>query len=434
MTGKNTGAGAPVTNDEAATQSTRANGGRANATTAAEGAARRGSRATSVEDIYRSPGNLNRLQGLMAYYGGLTADQLRVEAEKLNDLPLNERMPASFLLFARWAELDPHGAMAHSNSMGVGGMFVRPTILQSWASLDPANAAKYYMENPGQFTMMGGRGMGGGQDAASIIATEWARQDPQGALAWAGSLTQGKSEALAAVLGEVAKSDPRAATEMVSQLNPADRADAYVSIAGRYGAQDFDAAQSWIRTLPQAEQAAAMAAAIRGLSSKSPDLALAQVASMAEGEAKNQLIPTLVGDLARNDPQAAARFVASQADEGVQRDSVRELMPVWTSQNPTAALAFVQSQAPGPVYDRAMASYVTSNVNGNPAELITLAESIDSDRERAWSMGMTAQRWMQTDPDAARAYIQQSDAIPDGMRDRILDGRGGGWGGGGRGR
>jgi len=434
FTGKNSSESA----DDApsATVQTRAAGASRQASEENASTTRRGSRATSVEDIYRSPGNLNRIESLMRFYGGLSADQLREEAAKLDDLPLNERMPASFLLFGRWAELDPYGAMEYSNSMGMRGAFVRPTILQSWASVDPENAARYYTANPGQFAIMNlGRGMGGGQDAASIIATEWARQNPQAALTWADSLTSGKSDAIASVLGEVAKSDPEQAAAMLNQLAPADRAAAYTEIAGRYGAQDFGAAEAWIRTLPQDEQSAAFAAAIEGLASKSPKEALAQVNRMPDGDAKNQIIPTLVGPLARTDPQAAAALVSSQGDQNVQRDSMRQLMPAWTAQDPAAALAFASSQEPGPVYDRAMTSYITNNSSGNPAEMILLAETIDNDRERGWSVGFTAQRWMQSDPDAARAYIEQTDTISDNMRERLLDGRpmwGGGRGGRGR--
>jgi hypothetical protein len=374
------------------------------------------------------------MEGLMRFYGGLDAEQLRAEADKLEEMPLNERMPASFLLFARWAELDPYAAMEYSNTMGFRGAFVRPTILQSWASVDPQNAAKYYSANPGEFAMMGmGRGMGGGQDAASIIATEWARQNPQGALDWANSLTQGKSDALAAVLGELAKADPQAAAQMLSQLAPEDRGAAYASIAGRYGAKDFSAAQAWIRTLPQDEQDEALAAAFQGLASKSPTEALAQIGSLPEGEARNEIVPNLVGPLARTDPQAAARLIGTITDEEASRDSVRELMPVWTAKDPAAALAFAQSQGAGPVYDSAMASFVTSNHSGNPAQMMQLAESIEGERERGWSIGFTAQRWMQSEPDAARAYIQQSEAIPEEMRERLLDGRPM-WGGRGRGR
>ncbi len=68
--------------------------------------------------------------------------------------------------------------------------------------------------------------------------------------------------------------------------------------------------------------------------------------------------------------------------------------------------------------------------------MMRLAENIENERERerGWSAGFTAQRWMQSDPDAAREYIGQSEAIPEGMRERILEGRPM-WGGGrGRGR
>lgn len=434
MTGKNTSEAADsADSDTPAAMQTRAGGG--SRPSSAENNTRRSTRATSVDDIYRAPGNMSRLENLMRFYGGLSAEQLREEAAKLDGLPLNERMPASFLLFARWAEVDPFGAMEYSNSMGMGGALVRPTILQSWASVDPENAARYYTANPGQFALMNvGRMMGGGgQDAASIIATEWARQNAQGALTWANSLSQGKSDALAAVLGEVAKSDPQKAAQMLDQLSPEDRTAAYASIAGSYGAKDFGAAEAWIRTLPQDQQSAAYASAIEGLAAKSPAEALAQINRMPDGDAKNAIIPALIGPLARTDPQAAAALISAQSDQDIQRDSMRDLIPAWTAQDPAAALAFARSQEPGPVYDRAMTSYITTNNAGNPAEMMRLAETIDNERERGWSVGFTATRWMQSDPDAARTYIQQSEAIPENMRERILDGRPM-WGGRGRGR
>ena len=143
---------------------------------------KRANRPGGTDAISRLPGSSNRIQALMEFYASLTPGQLEEEARKLENLPMNERIMASFLLFGRWAETDPTAAMAFSNTMGFTGMFVRPTILQSWASVDPANAAKYYAENPREFAMMGmmggGRGPMGGQGPASIIASEWARQDP----------------------------------------------------------------------------------------------------------------------------------------------------------------------------------------------------------------------------------------------------------------
>ena len=398
--------------------------------------ARKGHSGSSVGQIARIPGSSNRTQALLDFYAGLTAEQLAEEATKLENLPMNERMMASFLLFGRWAEVDPTAAMAFSSTMGMAGGFVRPTILQSWASVDPVNAAKYFAANPREFAMMdmmgGGRGPMGGQGASSIIASEWARQDPAAALAWASSLATGKAAAMSAVVGEVAKSDPRKAAEMLGKMDPAERADAYRTVAAQYGALDFSEAQTWIRSLPADEQAAALASAVGGLSNTDPVAAAKQVAAMEAGDATDRLIADVVEDLARKDPQAAADFIKEQDSEQAQRDSMRQLMPAMVSKNPIAALAFVNSYQPGPVRDSAVRSYVWSNNTGAPADLIKVAESITDNDDRNRTVGVAAMRWMREDPAAAKAYVEASTTLSDEAKKNIVEG-GSMWGGG-RGR
>ncbi len=392
------------------------------------------SRAGNLDQIVRMPGNSTRIQALMDFYAGLTQAQLAEEASKLENLPMSERIMASFLLFGRWAEVDPTAAMAFSSTMGFTGGFVRPTILQSWASVDPANAAKYYAANPREFAMMdmmgGGRGPMGGQSASSIIASEWARQDPAAALAWASSLTNGKTGALNSVVSEVAKTDPRKAAEMLGKMDPADRAGAYRSIATQYGAMDFSEAQTWIRTLPADEQAAALASAIGGLSSKDPAAAATQVTTMEAGDAKDRLIPDLVRDLARKDLQAAEDFLKAQTSEDAKSESMSKLMPALVAKNPVTALAYANSFETGPVRDSAVQSYLWSNNTGAPADLIKTAETITDADDRNRAVGMTAMRWMREDEAAAKAYVQASTTLPDDAKQRIIEGKGM-WGGSG---
>ena len=405
------------------------------------GASKKSNRSANPDQISKMVGNSTRIQALLDFYGGLTPEQLADEAGKLENLPMNERMIASLLLFGRWAEVDPTAAMAFSNTMGMTGGFVRPTILQSWASVDPANAAKYYTQNPREFAMMemmgGGRGPMGGQGASSIIASEWARQDPAAAMAWANSLEKGKGQALTAVVSEVAKSDPRKAVEMLGAMDAADRAGAYKAVAAQYGALDFSAAQAWIRTLPAEEQAAAMGSALSGLSNTDPVLAAQQIQSMEAGDAKDQAIADIAKNYGRKDPEAAAAFVKGQDSEQGQRDSMREFMPALISQNPAAALAFVNSYPAGVVHDSAAQTYVWSNNTSAPADLIKVAESITDEGDRNRTIGIAAMRWMREDPEAAKAYVNASTTIPDDAKQRIIEGRGiwgGGRPGGGRGR
>ncbi len=395
----------------------------------------RKARGANTQEIARMPGNSTRIQALMDFYAGLSPDQLAEEAGKLEALPMNERIMASFLLFGRWAEVDPTAAMSFSSTMGFAGAFVRPTILQSWASTDPANAAKYYAENPREFAMMGmgGRGGMGGQGGASIIASEWARQDPEGAMAWAASLTTEKGAAMNSVIGEIAKSDPAKAITMLPQLDEAERAKAYSSIASQYGASDFSAAQTWIRSLPADQQADALASAIGGLSNNDPRKAASELGNMADSDAKNRLIPEVIGDLAREDAQAAGELLKKQSNEDAQSAGMRPLMSTWTAANPAAALEFANSFEPGKVRDSSLQTWVFANTQGNPAEVVQVAETITDERDRSRTVGITAMRWMREDETAAKAYIESSSALSDSAKQRLSSG-GNFWGGrGGRG-
>lgn len=429
------GADSGVTNQavEGSAQRTRSNG-RPEASTSTETVKK--ARNASTEEIARLPGNSSRVQALLELYAGLSPEQLAEEATKLDNLPMTERMMASFLLFGRWAEVDPTAAMAFSNTMGMAGNFVRPTVLQSWASVDPANAAKYYSENPREFAMMGmmgggGRGGPGGQGGASIIASEWARQDPAAAMAWAASLTTEKGQAMGSVVTEIAKTDPRKAAEMIGQMDAGDRGDAYRSVAAQYGALDFAEAQTWVRTLPTDDQPAALASAIRGLSGTDPAGAAVQLNSMEEGEAKERIVDDVIGNLARKDPEAAATLLKQQQSEEAQRDGMRELMSSWTNQNPVAALAYANSFEQGSVRDSALQSYVWSNSSGSPAEVVKVAAMIDDDGDRDRAIGIATMRWMREDPAAAKAYVESSTDLSDEAKERITEGRGM-WGGGGR--
>lgn len=434
ISGKGPGGSSSATSAESAPTRTSSRG----SSSLAESAPKKSNRVNGVGEISRLAGNSNRIQALLDFYSGLTPAQLEEEAGKLDALPMNERIMASILLFGRWAEVDAQAAMSFSNTMGFAGGFVRPTILQSWSSKDPASAAAYYEKNPREFAMMGmmggGRGPMGGQGGASIIASEWARQDPTAAMAWASGLsTAEKGQAMSSVVSELAKTDPRAAAGMITQMDAGDQAGAYRSVASQYGAMNFADAKTWVDTLPADQRAAALASAVQGLATTNPAEAAKQFALMPESDEKNRVIDNIVGSLAKTDPAGAAKFLKSQDSEDAQRNGMRELLPTWASQDPTAALAFVNSYQSGPVRDSAAQAYVWGNTMGEPADLMKVAETITDEGDRNRTIAIAAMRWMREDPAAARDYIESSSGLSDDAKERITSGRGM-WGGGGRGR
>lgn len=394
-------------------------------------------KARSLDEIYRQPGQSNRVQSLLDFYSNLGPGEFSAEADKLEALPFNERILAGVLLFGKWAEVDPTAAMAYTDTMGFGGALVRPTVLQGWASTDPVNAAKYYTENPAQFAMMnmmgGGRGGMGAQGPAEIIAGEWAKQDPTAALAWASALPNNSSAAMSTVISEVAKSDPMKAATMVGGMAEGARGQAYESIAKQWAQKDFSEAASWVAGLPESERAGAMSAAIEGLAISNPALAATELGKMTDLEARADVAPIVAKNYARTDVQGSMNWLNTLDDEA-KRESMREVMPIWAASDSAAALNFIKSQTAPKVKDRAAESYIWSNRSTPPAQLVEVAGMISDEGDRSRATGVLAARWMQEDKAAATDYINSTDSIPAEMKERLLSGQSM-WGNGrGRGR
>lgn len=387
----------------------------------------------SLSEIYRQPGQIDRVQSLLDYYSNLGPDEFAGEAEKLDSLPFNERILASFLLFGKWAEVDPTSAMAFTDTMGFAGAFVRPTVLSGWASTDPVNAAKYYTDNPQQFAMMnmmgGRRGRGMGQGPGAIIAGEWAKQDSDAALEWASSLKTGSGDAVRSVVSEVAKTDPSKAAAMVETIPEGERKGSYESIALAWGAKDFTEASAWANSLPADQRDATMASAIAGLAQESPQLAATELSKLTDEDALREAAPAVAKSLAREDVKGSIELVDGLNDDRAKRDSMREVMPIWTASDSVAALDFVKSQTNADVKDRAAQSYVFSNSTAPFSEQAEVAAMISDERNQQRTSGMVAMRWMQEDEAGAAEYINSNPVFSDDAKERLLSGEGFGRGG-----
>lgn len=380
-------------------------------------------RPQSLEDVINTPGQTARLQALVDLYSGLERDEFAAEAEKLNELPFNERILNAYVLFAAWAEVAPYEAFEHANSkMGRTAMFVRPTILQSWAASDPKAAAEYYANNKSDFAMMGMFGADrGGSSGAATIAGEWAKQDPEGALAWARTL-DGREGAEASVkaLSQIATTDPARAAELTAGLEGKPLAEANRSIAGEWAKRDWGQAETFINSLPADQRGDALGSAVASLASQDPALAASKALEIPEGDARNQAIETVAESMAREEPAEAAAWVAQNGSEEAQREAMRDIMGNWVGRDPEAAKEWAVARPEGAVRDSAVSQFVINDRTGSPEANIALAETITDERSRGWAVGMTTMRWMSEDRESAMNYVQNSDLIDERMKERIL--------------
>jgi len=388
-----------------------------------DGREERDDRPSSLEEVANTPGQTARLQALVDLYSGLGRDEFAGEADKLSELPFNERILNAYVLFAAWAEVAPYEAFEHANSkMGRTGMFVKPTILQSWAATDPRAAAGYFEANKSEFAMMGMMGgRGGGNSGAATIASEWAKQDPEGALAWAKTL-DGREGAEASVkaISQLATTDPERAASLTGGLEGRALSDANSKIAAEWAKDDWGKTESFINGLPADQQGDALGAAVQSLANEDPSLAASKALEIPEGNARDEAIETVAESMARDEPAAAAEWVATNGTEDAQREAMRDIMGNWVSQDAAAAKEWALARPEGAVRDSAVSSYVMSDSKGAPAENIKLAETITDERSRGWAVGMTTMRWMSEDRESAMNYVQTTEMIDDRMKDRIL--------------
>ena len=397
--------------------------------TSMDEAAPKRDRAGSLQDAMREPGQGARIQALMDLYAGMSAAELEEEASKLDALPMGDRILASMLLFSRWGEIDPIGALEHTKTMGMGGMFAKPTVLRSWASVDPVNAAKYFTDNPSEFSTMG-RGRGpGGTGGAEVIAREWAKLDPNAALEWANGLDgRDKSSALVSVVSEMSLSDPEGAAALAAGFGDEDQGRAYREIAEQWARQDFSAAEAWISTLSGDAKQGALGSAIEVLASNDPQRAAAMLTDMETGRSRDRAVEDVASAWAAQDPAQAAAWLVSQ-ETGEMEDAMRRVMMNWVGQDSASALSFVESQPVGEARDSAASTYLWMNRDADPQQSLALAETISDDGDRNRAIGMTARRWMEEDEAGATAYIQNSTVLSDEVKERILSDDGGGRGG-----
>ena len=373
-------------------------------------------------EVSNVPGQTARVQALVELYSNMTSEELAAEAERLKDLPMGERFFAGSLLYAAWAEVSPYDAMDHANSQrGWASMMIKPGVLQSWAASDPKGAAEYYASNKSQFAAMGMMGRMGGGSGGATVAKEWAKQDPEGALAWAMTLEgPDKNSATSKVIEQIAVTDPQRAAGLTSGLDGEALSKANVSIASEWAKTDWSQAEAFVNGLPADQRADAMGAAVVSLAKEDPVLAAKKAVEIPEGGSRDDAIQMVAQTMSRDKPAEAAAWVSANGSENAQRESMRSVIGNWVDQDPVAAKTWAVGQPEGALRDSAVSSYVMSDNNGSPQENIQLAETISDDRSRGWSIGMTTMRWMGEDPQAATQYLETSEFIDEGMRKRIM--------------
>ncbi|MEC9055607.1 MAG: hypothetical protein VX633_09895 [Verrucomicrobiota bacterium] len=385
------------------------------------GSATRGARTSGgLREILAEPGQTSRIMSLLEYYSDLDPSEFEGEVQKLQGLPMSQRMLAMNLLFSRWAENDPKGSWERSQQMGFPEMFMaRAGAVSGWAASNPEALAREYSNDPNEFGMgPGGRGKG---DTAAMIAGEWAKQNPDAALKWAQTLDEGEAgDAISGIFNELSQKDPQEALRMAATLDDNARGDAYESIAASWAISDYAAADQWINSLSEG-QSKARFAAIESLANASPSQAARETTKLPAGEERDELVAEVSREWARQDAPSAFEWLTESGSEGAVEEGIGRVVGALAREDPERVLDYIDSQDAGEVRDNAVQGYVYGNRDASPADTIRLAESISGEEDRQRAVTRVAYEWAREDPQATLQYLETTEVIGEESRQRISD-------------
>jgi len=379
----------------------------------------------TVKEILADRDPLNRVQRLMSYVNGLSPKEM---PEAL--IALQESAPqwdphmkmAVGLLLTRWAAADSNAAFAHVEQMKDKGHARDATfsILRALASQDPQRALEW----------MSGQGKDMAKDGwmghalAGTIASEWVRQDPDAALAWANSLPKNQRQgALGGALETIAASNPVEAAQRLLELDPGEaREKAAGNIDNLWAKRAPQEAMEWAMTLEGDDKESAMSKALGGWASSEPDEAASFINGIPVEERTDSQVREVGRRWASQEPSKAAQWLIDQPDSSGRTDAVGYAMWHWTNEDPGGAADWILEQPRGDFRDNGIASIAKATFEEDPSSAVTWAATIDNDKQREGAIERGVREWAKREPDQARDWVQKnSNALSPEQSERLLN-------------
>jgi len=379
----------------------------------------------SVKEILADPDPLNRVQRLMSYVNGLSPKEMPEALIALQDSAPQwdpHMKMAVGLLLTRWATADADAAFSHVEKMKNKDHARDATfsILRALASQDPQRALEW-MSDKGNDMAKGGWM---GHALAGTIASEWVRQDPDAALAWANSLPKNQRQgALGGALETIAASNPVEAAQRLLELDPGEeREKAAGNIANLWAKRAPQEAMEWAMTLEGEDRESAMSRALGGWASLEPEQAASFLNEIPAEERTDSQVREVGRRWASQEPSKAAEWLTNQPESRGRTEAVGYALWHWTNEDPGGAADWILEQPSGDFRDNGIASIAKATFEEDPSSAVTWAATIDNDKQREGAIERGVREWAKREPEVAREWVQQnSNALSPEQAERLLN-------------
>lgn len=335
-------------------------------------------------------------------------------------LPMGWQFQSLETLFA----LRPEQALITMSELGLGGFGPSMGGVEKWIAADPRHAAEVALAHPC------------GYATAQVLMTlgkQWAKSDPQGALAFAATQTTTAGRQLANLLiKNWVESDPDKASDWFSKVDDETSRRLLPSFVEAWGKQDASSALQWcLANTKGGRQSDLIASLVKGSLQKSPDDAAALVVGMEASAARTKAAaafaeavlhqgwwPNMVNHTPDGKAKPEAIAWLEQLDPAARKEAISTITWSWSEHDPQGFAEFLRSPAGQAASPDAMAAAAIALVRKQPLEAMALANEVP-EASRQDALTETFSNWNRYQPEAAMDWLRKLPAS-DARRETFL--------------
>lgn len=289
------------------------------------------------------------------------------------------------------------------------------SVLSAWADRDLPATVAYFNE---RLRSLPSSEM---QGAAGHLAVNYFRTDPDNAVKWLGTLPEEvRAKSVHFALTDLSQGDPAAAARILANHRDLPGGDDLArQIAQRYVNTDPQQAWTWASGLPPEQSKLAMRGVLDQWMDTDFDSAFARISSLDEGM-RTVALPGLAEKAPLEQLPQIARSLGGASGDEHQRSAAASLAARWTEQDAISASRWIGTHPPGPIRDSALRAFADTLVRSDPASAYDWASTISDPGLRRETLDDGIRGWLDRDPEAARAWVQNSTVLGKDDRERLL--------------
>ncbi len=372
-----------------------------------------GGKSLNGESSIRKKQKSNSVEQTLAYSSAcndFSESELQGEFQRVAALSRGERASLLPILFARWAEVDPAGALVASKNLKGEKDGMVALVLEKWVEGDIHTAAEFYTKHASRLFTRNYLDPQNQVSGSEIIVRKLSEADPKAALDWASDLNDlaDRNHALAELFKKTAAENPQDALALVQKLPEENRDYAMRALVAPWVQKDPAAATDWLNNLEEDQHVAVIPHFVAGIAVENPRLASDYLDHIVGN--RDESIRMIIDPWVNKDPRGMANLLVEKTTRQEQLGFMKVVMDEWIDHDQGAAKEWALNQKDTNAKDIALEAYVASTLSGRESyqDLIELASDQIADktlRDRAVKNSIVA--WALKDRPAAQKYAER---------------------------